>query len=124
MEGWDEDGLRCTEPSGAQRIPEEPGAMSCFTIIHPKGRWISRDLGNSRCTPNKGRSNRQIWGRQWQPTPVFLPEEFHGQRSLLGHSPWSHKELDTTEPLTHTTLLRVDFRNKDKSREASKESLE
>ena len=37
------------------------------------------------------------WRREWQPTPVFLPEESHGQRSLLGYSPWSLKELDTTE---------------------------
>ena len=28
---------------------------------------------------------------------VFLPEEFHGQRSLAGYTPWSHKESDTTE---------------------------
>ena len=32
-----------------------------------------------------------------QPTPVFLPGEFHGQRSLVGYSPWGRKELDTTE---------------------------
>ena len=32
-----------------------------------------------------------------QPTPVFLPGESHGQRSLEGYSPWGHKELDTTE---------------------------
>ena len=31
------------------------------------------------------------------PTPVFWPEEFHGQRSLVGYSPWDHKELDMTE---------------------------
>ena len=30
-------------------------------------------------------------------TPVFWPEEFHGQRSLAGYSPWGHKESDTTE---------------------------
>ena len=30
-------------------------------------------------------------------TPEFLPGEFHGQRSLAGYSPWSHKELDTIE---------------------------
>ena len=36
------------------------------------------------------------------PTPVFLLGEFHGQRSLLGYSPWGCKELDTTEQLTHT----------------------
>ena len=33
----------------------------------------------------------------WQPTPVFLPGESHGQRSLMGYSPWGRKELDTTE---------------------------
>ena len=34
---------------------------------------------------------------KWQPTPVFLPGKFQGQRSLVGHSPWGHKESDTTE---------------------------
>ena len=38
--------------------------------------------------------------REWQPTPVFFPEESHGQRNLLGYSPWGQKELDTTERLT------------------------
>ena len=37
------------------------------------------------------------WWKAWQPTPVFLPGEFHGQRSLAGYSPWGHKELDMTE---------------------------
>ena len=36
------------------------------------------------------------------PTPVFLPEEFHGQRRLVGYSPWCCKESDVTERLTHT----------------------
>ena len=40
----------------------------------------------------------------WQPTPVFLPGEFHGQRSLAGESPWGRKESDLTERLTHTLL--------------------
>ena len=40
------------------------------------------------------------WRREWQPTPVFMPGEFHGQRKLVGHSSWSHKESDTTERLT------------------------
>ena len=38
----------------------------------------------------------------WQPTPVFLPGESHGQRSLAGYSPWGHKESDRTEWLTYT----------------------
>ena len=37
------------------------------------------------------------WRRIQQPTPVFLPGESHGQRSLVGYSPQDHKELDTTE---------------------------
>ena len=37
------------------------------------------------------------WGRKWQPTPVLLPGESHGRRSLVGYSPWCCKELDTTE---------------------------
>ena len=32
--------------------------------------------------------------REWQPTPVFLPRKFHGQRSLEGYSLWGPKELD------------------------------
>ena len=35
-----------------------------------------------------------------QPTPVFLPRKFHGQRSLVGYSPWGCKESDTTEQLS------------------------
>ena len=42
------------------------------------------------------------WRREWLPTPVFLPGEFHGQRSLVGYSPWGCKELDMTEQLTFT----------------------
>ena len=39
------------------------------------------------------------WRRKWQPTPVVLPGKPHGWRSLVGYSPWSHKESDTTEQL-------------------------
>ena len=40
------------------------------------------------------------WRRKWQPTPVFLPGESHVQRSLVGYSPWGHKESDTTSQLS------------------------
>ena len=40
------------------------------------------------------------WRRAWQPTPVFLPGEFLGQRSLVGYSPWVHKELDMIERMS------------------------
>ena len=38
------------------------------------------------------------WGRKWKPTPVLLPGESHGGRSLVGYSPWGPKEWDMTEP--------------------------
>ena len=37
------------------------------------------------------------WRSEWLPVSVFLPGEFHGQRNLIGGSPWGHKESDTTE---------------------------
>ena len=36
------------------------------------------------------------WRRKWEPTPVFLPKKFYGQRSLASYSPWGLKELDMT----------------------------
>ena len=45
------------------------------------------------------------WRRAWQPTPVLLPGESHGQRSLVGYSPWGHKESDMTEATLHTYTL-------------------
>ena len=41
------------------------------------------------------------WRREWIHTLVFLPGEFHGQRSLEGYSPWSRKESDMAERLSH-----------------------
>ena len=52
---------------------------------------IAGDVG---VAPGSGRSPG---GGQWQPTPVFLPKESHGQRSLVGCSPWGHTESDVTE---------------------------
>ena len=40
------------------------------------------------------------WRQEWQPTPVFLPGESYGQKSLAGCSPWGRKKSDTTEWLT------------------------
>ena len=54
------------------------------------------DIGDTGSIPGSG----DPWRRVWQPTPVFLPGEPHGQRSLAGYSTWGRKELDTTEQLT------------------------
>ena len=50
--------------------------------------------GDTASVPGSGRFP---WRKKWQPTPVFLPGESHGQRSLVGYSPWGCKESDITE---------------------------
>ena len=57
----------------------------------PANREDIRDVGSIP------RSGRFSWGRALQPTAVFLPGESHGQRSLVGYSPWGHRESDMTE---------------------------
>ena len=48
-----------------------------------------------------------LWRRKWLPTPVFLPGKSHGQRSLVGYSPWGGKESDTTEWLTLSIIILI-----------------
>ena len=55
------------------------------------GKESTCNIGNLGSIPGWGK-----W-REWQHTLVFLPGEFPGQRSLVGYSPWGHKESDTTE---------------------------
>ena len=49
--------------------------------------------------------------RKWQPTPVFLLEESHGQSNLAGYSPWGCKGLDTTEQLCTPMQLLMKLRS-------------
>ena len=59
------------------------------------------NAGNMGSTLGSGRSPGEGNGYS---TPGFFPGESHGQKSLVGYSPRSHKELDTTEQLTHTHI--------------------
>jgi len=52
------------------------------------------DIKDAHSIPGLGRFP---WKKSWQPTPVFLPGESHGQRSLAGYSPKGYKESDLTE---------------------------
>ena len=56
----------------------------------PTSAGDARDVG---LIPGLGR----FWSRKWQPTSVFLPGKYYGQRSLKGYSPWGRKESDMTE---------------------------
>ena len=65
---------------------------------------------NHACQCRRGRFDPWVWKipwrRAWQPTPVFLPEKPHGQRSLVGYSAWGREESDPTEH-THTHMHRT-----------------
>ena len=60
------------------------------------GKESACSVGELCLIPGLGKMS---WRRKWQPTPVFLPRESHGQRSLAGYSPWGRKKSDTTERL-------------------------
>ena len=68
------------------------------------GQESACNVGDSGSVSKLGRFP---WRREWLPTPVFLPREFHRQRNLVGFSPRGHKEWDTTEQLTCSLSLRV-----------------
>ena len=63
-----------------------------------KSGYNERDLGS---ITELGRSPGE---ENWQLTPVFLPEEFQGQRSLVDYSPCGRKELDMTKQLSHKQM--------------------
>ena len=64
--------------------------MTCVSIMDPEGLYGSRNVWEQLDDPGV----RTIpWRKKWQPTPVFLPEKFHGQRSLAGYSPWGQKRV-------------------------------
>jgi len=57
-------------------------------------------------------SAQRTWSRKWQPIPVFLPGEFHRQKSLEGYNPWGRKETDTTEHTHGHTMNYTKFSGK------------
>ena len=61
-------------------------------VVEPT--WQCRRHKRFRFDPWVGKTP---WRRKWQPTPLSLPGEFHGQCSLVGYSPWGRKDSDTTE---------------------------
>ena len=76
--------------------------LRCSSLGFPSGSVVKN-------RPAKQETQVQSWGRKipwrrkWQPTPVFLPEKSHGQRSLAGYSPWGHKEWDTNWSLNNSS---------------------
>ena len=73
----------------AWKIPwkEEPGGLQSMGLLR-----VGHDSVTSRSL-----FTFMHWRRKWQPTPVFLPGESQGQRSLVGCCLWGRTESDTTE---------------------------
>ena len=67
--------------------------------VTPEGRNLPANTGDVRDVGST--SGKMPWRRAWQPTPVFLPGESHGKRSLAGYSSWVCKEVDMTEATEH-----------------------
>ena len=73
----------------ARKIPwmGEPGRLQSMGSLRVRQDWVT----------SLSLSTFMHWRRKWQPTPVFLPGESHGWRSLVVCSPWGHTESDATE---------------------------
>ena len=80
--------------------PIDPFWVTCMChhcLLHSSGKESTCNAGDIRDTGLISGLGRFPWRRKWQPTLEFLPGKSCGQRSLLGYSPWGHKELDMTE---------------------------
>ena len=72
------------------------------------GKESAYNAGDLGLIPGSGRFP---WRREWYPTPVFVPGEFYGQKSLVGYSLRGHEELNTTEQLTLSLFIQKYCKN-------------
>ena len=88
---------------------------TCYFLMRHREKGLPRRLSGKESTYHCRRHRscefypwvRKIpWKRKWQPSPVFLPGESHGQRSLVSCSPWGPKELATTEHACHNSTTK------------------
>ena len=101
-------GTRLLEWSGSMGEIQLVFVLMRLDALHFPGGSDSEEstckAGDPGSIPGSGRSP---WRREWQPTPVFLPGESHGQRSLVGYSPWGCKESDRTKQLTLSLPITI-----------------
>ena len=89
--------------------------MNIYRILRSCLKWLgfpgSSAGKESACQCRRHRFNpwagKIPWRRKWQPTLVSVPEKSHGQRSLVGYSPWGSKESDKTERLSTHSLKQL-----------------
>ena len=110
-------------------IPRDHSEISAFILWFWKGRmffrkcnlhsWASQTAQWERTHLPMQRQGRcgfdpwvgkRPWERKWKPTPVFLPGEFHGERSLVGYTPWNWERVKqdwVRRPLSLGSLLEL-----------------
>ena len=69
-------------------------AFLIYMEVFPDGSGGKESASNTGNTGDMGQipvSGRSAGGTKWEPTPVFLPEKSHGQKVLVGYSPWGHR---------------------------------
>ena len=111
--------MKCLELKMSSKMEREPATTGNETAffsspsLPPAFGFVSLCV----CCLHPYSSKATGWRRQWHPTPVLLPGKSHGWRSLVGCSPWSRTESDTTDRLpfhfpalekemaTHSTVL-------------------
>ena len=102
--GW---GAGCSTVQALRAAPiilwegnDTPLQYSCLENPMDRGAWKAAvhgvAEGRTRLSNFTFTCTFMHWRRKWQPTPVLLPGKSHGQRSLVGYSPWGHYESDTT----------------------------
>ena len=91
------------ETSNQGTAPVNPLCIHFRNPVHPgfliRASLVTQTVKNLPVTQETKLSpwlGKIPWGREWQPTPIFLPGEFHGQRRLADYGSWCCKELDTT----------------------------
>ena len=87
-----------------KRLSSSSSSKYTSRLLGSDGKESVCNAGDLGSIPGLGRSPGE--GRRL-PTPSFLHGQFHGQRSLVGYSPWGHKELDMTEQLTPSLLANI-----------------
>ena len=68
-------------------------------------KYLPANAGDTRDVGLIPWSGKFLEGGNDNPLQIFLPGKLHGQRSLVGYSPWGHKELDMTEATLHACML-------------------
>ena len=104
---WEGRKHRPDEAVLSSKCDQATGSLKMGLLLEPRASLVAQMVKNlpamqeTRFDPWVG---KMPWKREWLPTPVFLPGRPQGQRSLMGLSPWGHKESDMTVVMQHASV--------------------